>query len=603
MRKIIVSSNSHELKSFLKDNNEKFDYIILNKEFMGCHDLLNKTGCQQINIENLGSESKDKFMQDYIDLIGKLSNKYNSIYWWATTISSKNPFISELYPNTFYYCHIIRYIEDYPDNNIIILSKNHIINENIEKYCIKYSINYAYLGKKRNILQEFLNITINFGANVILYLYQTWKKKYLIHKYLDVKIKTELKPQEKYYVLRSWFYDKSISSDMNYADSYFGGLHQYLAHRHKNLIVIAGIMGNSSVLIKKMAKCKDILIIPQEYFIGYLDYILISIKTFLNRIKIDTRCILGGVDVTDLIKEELKRNYRIFEIPNNIIRYYLIKRLIEQIKIDTFVFTFENHSWEKMCVLAFKKYSTKTKTIGYQHASISKSYLNFFPSEFETEIIPLPDKIISLGTETKRILEKYGSYPEDRIRVGCALRFEYLHKSKKFDRKKRNFIFVALTISKYESKKLINFIHNSLSSDKKYKVILRSHPATPFSGIEKELGFKLSENFQASTNVSMLDDFERSDIVLYTGTTVCMEALMMGLPVIHIDLGEPISVDPLFECNHLKWTVKHPDELIPAIDEIYNLDEDEFKHQQKLARKYVENYFLPVTDERMEEFL
>lgn len=519
---------------------------------------------KKINSENLTSESKDKFMHDYIDMIGKLSNKYNSIYWWATTISSKNPFISELYSNTFNYCQID--VDSPPRQNGVSSAR-----------C-------------------FINI---FFVYPLMGIY----RKYLAHKYLDKRIKNEVKPQEKYYVLRSWFYDKSISSNMDYADSYFGGLPQYLVHRHKNLIVIAGIMGNSSVLIKKMAKCEDILIIPQEYFIRYLDYILIPIKTFLNRIKIDTRCILGGVDVTDLIKEELKRNYRIFEIKSNIIYYYYIKRLIEQINIDTFVFTFENHSWEKMSVLAFKKYSPKTKTIGYQHASISKSYLNFFPSEFEKAIIPLPDKIISLGTETKRILEKYGRYPEDRIRVGCALRFEYLHNSKKFDRKKRNFIFVPLTISKYESTKLINFIHNSLSADKKYKVILRSHPATPFSGIEKELGFKLSENFQASTNVSMLDDFEKSDIVLYTGTTVCMEALMMGLPVIHIDLGEPISVDPLFGCDYLKWTVKHPDELIPAIDDIYNLDEDEFKHQQKLARKYVENYFLPVTDERMEEFL
>jgi len=519
---------------------------------------------KKINIENLTSEPKDKFMQDYIDLIGKLSNKYNSIYWWATTISSKNPFISELYPNTFNYCQID-----------------------------------AQSPPRQNDVSSAKCFIKNFWGYPLMGIY----RKYLAHKYLDKKIKNKVKSQEKYYVLRSWFYDKSISPDMEYKDSYFGRLPQYLAHRHKNLIVIAGILGNSSDLIKKMAKCEDILIIPQEYFISYRDYILIPIKTFLNRIKIDTRCMLGGVDVTDLIKEELKRNYRIFKIQSNIIYYYYIKRLIEQINIDTFVFTFENHSWERMCALAFKKYSPKTKTIGYQHASISKSYLNFFPSEFEKEIMPLPDKIISLGKETKKIMEKYGSYPEDRIRAGCALRFEYLHNSKKFDRKKRNFIFVPLTISKYESTKLINFIHNSLSADKEYKVILRSHPATPFSVIEKELGFKLTENFQVSTNVSMLDDFEGSDIVLYTGTTVCMEALMMGLPVIHIDLGEPISVDPLFECNYLKWSVKHPDELIPTIDEIYNLDEVEFKHQQKSARKYVENYFLPVTNERMEEYI
>ena len=395
-------------------------------------------------------------------------------------------------------------------------------------------------------------------------------RKYLSHKYLDKKIKNELNAEKEYYVINTWMHNDSI------IDSYFGKLPEYLISKQKNILIVANIIGNLHKIIKKMGDSNS-LVIPKEYFIKYRDFLLIPIKVFLNQNKFKLINITDGTDI---------------------IYYYYVKRMVKKVDVDTFIYPFENHLWEKICLLAFKKYSPATKTFGYQHASISKSYSSFFVKDNAV----LPDRIISSGEQPKSIMEKFGYYPKNLIKVGCGLRFDYLHTSKILPRQSRNTILVPLTISKQESINLLEFIQKALDENNDYFIIVRCHPNTPFSEIEKGMRFKLNRNFIIS-NDTMLNDLKGCDIVLYNTTTVCMEALMMGLPVVHICLDVSINTDPLFDCNHLKWNMRYQKELIPTIDEIYNLGEKEFEEQQRLAREYVKKYFLPVTDEQMKVFL
>ena len=51
----------------------------------------------------------NKLSNDYINFIGKLNKKYNSIIWNSGSISSKNQYVSNLYRNICYYIEIIEY--------------------------------------------------------------------------------------------------------------------------------------------------------------------------------------------------------------------------------------------------------------------------------------------------------------------------------------------------------------------------------------------------------------------------------------------------------------------------------------------------------------
>lgn len=599
MKKVIISVDKNKIEK-TKNSGEEFGFVILSKKYDYLKEELSKSGFKEINVKIDDEVKKDSFMKKYIDMIGKLGKKYNSVDWWATSISSKNPFLSDLYERVYYYTQIIKLIER-SNENLIFISRNVDLNSCIQKYCKDKSIKCLNYSKGPNILKKASNKIFNFGKYAVHDFLILLQKKNSIRKYM--KISNKLSEKKKYYILRSWFYNKSISEDRDYKDAYFGKLPQYLNEKIDDFVVVAGILQNYSEMIKRISNYEDILIIPQEYFISYYDYLRITLRSLIYRIKIDKGAIIDEIDVSYLTNKEIQKNYTNYEIRNNLIYYCIVENLTKKIKVDTFLYTFENHSWEKLSNISFEKYSPSTKMVGYQHAAISKYYLNFYPSTYEKDIIPLPNKIISFGSETKKIMEKYGSYEKNLIQEGCALRFDYLYNSNLIKRDVKNTIFVPLTISPTESADLIKFVNKSLKKNDKYKILLRTHPANPIQKIQCHLDFKLDDRFVLSKNPKMIDDLVLSDIVVYTSTTVSAESLMMGVPAIHLDLGGIINVDPMFECKHLKWTINEPNDFLKIIKEIYNMKDEKYKKEQKLARDYISKYFAPVNEKTLKVFL
>jgi hypothetical protein len=144
-----------------------------------------------------------------------------------------------------------------------------------------------------------------------------------------------------------------------------------------------------------------------------------------------------------------------------------------------------------------------------------------------------------------------------------------------------------------------------LSDNKDYRVIIRTHPERPFSKIRNDLCFDIDShaNFSVSNQKPLKDDLSENDILIYWGSTVSLEALMMGIPVIHVSLDDIVNVDPLADCSHLKWTIRNVEELPTAITDVYDMPEHDFLSQYNKARSYIERYLEKVTDDRLSEFI
>ena len=126
----------------------------------------------------------------------------------------------------------------------------------------------------------------------------------------------------------------------------------------------------------------------------------------------------------------------------------------------------------------------------------------------------------------------------------------------------------------------------------------------PYSKIKQYLSVDLSEvrNCSVSTN-DLQGDLLAADLCIYWGSTVAVEALAMSLPLIFFDPEQPLSNDPLFQCDYLKWVVRRADSLEAVIDEVDSLEDGEFERQSRLAKTYVNRYFAPVTDQALHKFL
>ena len=281
-----------------------------------------------------------------------------------------------------------------------------------------------------------------------------------------------------------------------------------------------------------------------------------------------------------------------------------MKRLLNKVKVHTFTTTYENNPWEKMCFLSIKKYSPQTCIIGYQHSGISFADLTMYLSQYEKDVIPIPDRINTTGAITKQFLQIYGNYDENRLWECCALRSEGI--GSEIVRRKRsgNLLLVLGGISS-RAIDLLNFVHKEMRNVRKYKIVLRCHPALPLEHFEKKLGFDVLmwDDLVLSQNTDVISDLLQTDIVIYDASTISLEALGMGIPIIHVPLNDIISFDPVIQCEHLKWVVGGESNLAKTIEEIYNFTDEDFQRGQEKAREYVGNYFSKVTDEKLDEFI
>ncbi|MFQ5686445.1 MAG: hypothetical protein ACE5GV_07270 [Candidatus Scalindua sp.] len=590
---------------FIKKAGKKYDYVYYGLRDSKIVELLREGSFEEVKVADYTEEFKEEFFQAYIDLVGRIGERLNSIYWWASFTASKNRFMSKLLPNLLDYYTICNKIRGNPSKDILLISPPRSIIHAIRQFCIENSIELKSLDYP--ITDYFLKIKdgIVHIREIINFILKNWVKIIMV-RILFRKCLPEVCNKESLYVLRTWVYKSSIGSDNKFSDSFFGRLPEFLSSKGERVIILAGIVNNYKNIIKRLSKCKEnYMIIPQEYFLKFSDIVKIVFKMNSNRIKIKDRIKLYEFDVSSIIQEEIDKNYReTVYIRTELRQRYIIKNMLKQCSIHTFTTTYENNPWEKVCILSLREYSPSTNIIGYQHAVISRASANMYISKDEIPFIPMPDKVVTTGDSTKSMLEKYSSYPKDRIKSSCALRHEYIYKLKRKDFTKNRKILVALE-GVYECYKLVNFVFNALSNIKDFQVIIRTHPACPFDNISKDLCFDigLNKNFSASNQRSLKEDLSGVDILIYWGSTVSLEALMMGIPVIHVNLDDITNVDPLYDCSHLKWTVENEEELLDVVADIYDLTEDNYMSQHNKARSYIERYFKKVTDDRLSEFI
>ena len=227
----------------------------------------------------------------------------------------------------------------------------------------------------------------------------------------------------------------------------------------------------------------------------YLDFFRLLLYLHSKKVKLTERVLFNNLDMTKLYETEISKGYFNAGYYKNILRYFIAKRFTQNVKFKTYIQTFENYAWEKMTILGIRESKPEGEILAFQHAFISRNSFKYFPGKAEKDVMPLPDKIINMGKATKDIMGKYGSYNQNILKIGCALRQEYLSKLKPFRRRRVNKIVVPLTMVRKESILIMNFLYNSGLSQTKLKVIIRCHPASPFESFQKYIEFKIPNNF------------------------------------------------------------------------------------------------------------
>ena len=541
-----------------------------------------------------------KFLKDYRDLIGQVSDKLVNPLWWATNTSAKNRSTSNL-PELLNQVEACATAFAGNDRNLIIYLPSVSLVQSLADLCdthnilLVYSRSYVPYTLIRDRLLAGVQ-HLKFGLRLFYRLFVlraiTWRRGYI--GYPDVTI-----------ALKTFLYEHSIAEDKGYKfiDPMFGRLAEYINSREK-LIVLVYVLGPYFRTVNKLMKQNDLTIVPVENWLSFADVIDLLVTALISRLdqELSDDLYFRQIPVSKIIQCELFRKCNDLWL-DQLASKPIMASFATDVGASKYIQTFENYPWEKLAIEGLRSVAPSTKIIGFQQATIPEAAVNYFSSKSEIERMSIPDQVLCVGEEPLKIINEFGGTAFPNAEVGCGLRYEYLSLLRPQPRRKITNILVA-SDGVSNTLPMIEFVASQLKYSNKYKVTFRFHPALPYLKIKNILSLKLEgvSNFSISTD-DLQNDLLTTDLCIYWGTSVSVEALAMSLPLIFFDPGHPLRNDPLFQCDYLKWVVRRSDSLEPVIDQINSLEDGEFERQSRMAKAYVNGYFAPVTNEALHKFL
>lgn len=186
----------------------------------------------------------------------------------------------------------------------------------------------------------------------------------------------------------------------------------------------------------------------------------------------------------------------------------------------------ENHGWERALVRAAR--AGAVATVGYQHTVVGRRHWVHALSNADGAA-SVPDRVACSGPVWIDVLTSYG-IPRDRLEVGGALRFS---PPKPLPHDPAGPVYVALPFA-HDIARQIDAAIRPLARSGRWRFIVSSHPMNPYP-LTPEPGIAAAPGPLSAT--------DGVAAVLYAATTVGLEALIGGLPVVRFIPEDNASVD------------------------------------------------------------
>jgi hypothetical protein len=295
----------------------------------------------------------------------------------------------------------------------------------------------------------------------------------------------------------------------------------------------------------------------------------------------------------------------------------MIKRMAEcGIKPSRIYYTCEGHAWENALVYSVRRYLPETKIIAYDNGTFSTMNLSMVPAVNEFNVRPMPDKIVTSGAMYAQTL-RYAGYPEHMIEEGCGLRHPYLSDSTIPEKlypdtmSSPPWILVATSIDFNESLEMIDkairvFVGGEprvVSNDVRDGfciVTVKLHPMVDKEKILACLG-ELPSNVYLSEH-SLRTLLEICDVLLYTYSLVCFEALAYGVYPIFVKSENALNLDKL-DWYGISGSAATPEEIKILTNEFLYSSQKEKKEWAERAKLVCRGGLGKIDDACVERFI
>ncbi len=314
-----------------------------------------------------------------------------------------------------------------------------------------------------------------------------------------------------------------------------------------------------------------------------------------------------GVEFSPLIREELLSGGGYSSALEGLLNYRFAKRLKEKsFDLSLVIDWWEGQPLDRGWNLGFHTFFPKTLRKGYLGYVPSPMELQLYPSENEVRYGVAPATIATIGKNFSLEM-KATANPHFQAETAPAFRFGHLWENgaaKKMDYGNYR-ILMALSFMVDESVKICEqVIDSGLVDEEELEFMIKPHPTMNMTTLKNRLGEKWNNNFQEVEGST--PNYIRNSDLLITGTSsVGLEAVVMGVPVIIVETMNGLAYDPIPESvpKELWRKCRSPKEISEAIKSFRARSPEEVRKHKKLSDQIKKDYFEPVTKESVSRFL
>ena len=258
---------------------------------------------------------------------------------------------------------------------------------------------------------------------------------------------------------------------------------------------------------------------------------------------------------------------------------------------------YEGHPWEQFAWAAAKKADPSCKTIGYQHTILLPHQLSMLRSGASDRFSAKPDAVLCLGPRTVEMLRP--SHPGSRLIPFGTFRKTAAANGSVPDPKRKT-VLVLPEAHAEEMSLLFQTTARIAGRLPDHHFILRCHPIlpSPRTQIRSSLGCDPEEiaNLEVSLGKSVEEDFARSSVLLYRGSSSVLYAVRKGLKPVYLRERSLPDLDSLSALREWKETAEGPEELAGILNRYAAAGASSSRQEWTVASEYVSSYAIPVDD-------
>jgi len=310
---------------------------------------------------------------------------------------------------------------------------------------------------------------------------------------------------------------------------------------------------------------------------------------------------LSGMEIGPLVEEELDSHWVSNRSADDLLLAAAVRRFADLgSKVDRIIYVYENQPWERALCWQVRRSFPQAKLVGYQHSRAPRMLLNLYLAPGGEKEAPLPDRVVTVGEHTARMFASDG-YAPGVVRSGGALplvgaQIPVTPAKRVPGPEDGAVVLVAPSMGRQEASELVELAIQLYTESEGVRVVIKCHPTMSFTQITGTRAKQLPGHVEVSDEpIDAL--MAKSSVMIYTGSTVCIQALAMGLPVVHLSRQFGLNLDPLEADSDARLDAVGLEDLREKVRYVLDNREQYIASRREAWNRLVDDMYGPVTQQ------